>query len=118
LIDGLGALLSAFLLGVVLVRFQSLVGIPIKTLYFLAILPCFFAVYDLFCYFFAKSRSGGFLKGIAIINVLYCLLSLGLAFSHQEVMTGLGWLYIIVEIIIVLFIASIEWKASTDEVSA
>lgn len=53
-IDGLGALLSVFLLGVVLVQFESLFGMPKETLYFLAFLPCLFAVYDLVCYLNVK----------------------------------------------------------------
>ena len=50
LLDGLGAILSAILLGVVLVNQQALFGIPKPTLYFLASLPCLFAVYDFYCY--------------------------------------------------------------------
>jgi hypothetical protein len=44
LIDGLGALLSAILLGVVLVQLEYLFGIPKSTLYFLASLPCLFTI--------------------------------------------------------------------------
>ncbi|MEM6633615.1 MAG: hypothetical protein AAF694_28335 [Bacteroidota bacterium] len=51
IIDGLGALLSAFLLGVVLVRFESQVGMPRNSLYVLAAFPCIFAIYDLISYF-------------------------------------------------------------------
>ena len=47
LIDGLGAILSAFLLGYVLVKLERVFGIPSKTLYFLATLPMFFVIYDL-----------------------------------------------------------------------
>lgn len=48
LIDGLGAILSVFLLGFVLVKLERVVGIPSKTLYFLATMPVFFAIYDLY----------------------------------------------------------------------
>lgn len=50
LIDGLGAILSAILLGLVLVRFERIFGIPSSTLYFLAIIPIFFAIYDFLSY--------------------------------------------------------------------
>lgn len=50
LIDGLGAIVSAVLLGVVLVRFEHLFGMPQKARYFLALFPSFFAGYDIFCY--------------------------------------------------------------------
>lgn len=112
LIDGLGALLSAFLLGVVLVNFQSYFGIPKPSLYFLAALPCFFAIYDFICYLKLDKNLGVFLKVIAVLNVLYCILSLGVAFSHRSVITGLGWAYVIGEIIVVTGIAVVEFRVA------
>lgn len=110
ILDGLGALLSAFLLGVVLVQLESYFGIPRNTLYFLAFLPCLFVVYDLFCYWRVEQNIGFFLKVIAAINVMYCCLSLGLAFYHMERITILGWGYILIEILIVLAVAILEWR--------
>lgn len=112
LLDGAGAILSAFLLGIVLVKLQAYFGIPITTLYILAALPCFFAVYDFYCYFFVEKNLGIFLKGIAIVNLMYCCLSLGFAFYHYNEILLLGWIYIILEIIIVVTIAIIEFKAA------
>ena len=112
LFDAGGALLSAFFLGVVLVKLESIFGIPKNTLYFLAFLPCLFALYDLYCYLKVQNKSSFFLKGIAIINVTYCLISLGLAFFHYQKITLLGWSYIIIEIIIVLAIAYIEFQTA------
>ena len=112
LIDGFGALLSAFLLGVVLVKFEHLFGIPKATLYFLASLPCFFAIYDLYVYFRKGKNTARFLRVIAVINLLYCVLSLGLAFYHIESVKLLGWLYILTEIAIVSVLACIELKVA------
>jgi len=64
LFDGFGAILSALLLGVVLVELESIFGIPRKTLYFLAFLPCLFATYDFFCYFRMKQTFQSFLKAL------------------------------------------------------
>jgi len=111
LIDAGGALLSAFLLGVVLVKLESTFGIPRSALYVLAAIPCFFAVYDLLCYFMAKGKATFFLKGIAYANVLYCCLSIGLAFYHAASITILGWLYILGEVLIVVFLARLELQA-------
>lgn len=113
-VDALGAILSAFLLSIVLVHFQSLVGIPIQTLYILAVLPIFFAVYDLYCIVNIDKHLATCLKGIAFLNTAYCVLSIGFAIHHNEVITLLGWIYIIVEIIIVLSIAFIEYKAADN----
>jgi len=110
LLDGIGALLSAILLGCVLTRFESFFGIPKSTLYFLATLPCFFALYDFYCYYKIDKNLGKYLKLIAIVNILYCILSLGFGFYHYQKITLFGWAYIIIEIIIVLVLAIIELK--------
>jgi len=111
-IDLFGAILSAFLLGVVLVRFETIFGIPAKTLYFLALLPLFFAIYDYYCCHKENNRLGPFLKAIAIINLLYCCLSIGLSFYHLETITYLGWIYILTEILIIVILAIIEFKVA------
>ena len=113
LIDGLGALLSAFLLGVVLVNLEHIFGIPRSTLYVLAVIPCFFAVYDFYCYWKLDKNLGRFLQIIAGLNLAYCCLSIGLAISHLEVITTLGWGYIIGEVIIVATLAIFEWKIAS-----
>lgn len=111
-IDGLGALLSAFLLGVVLVHYQPLFGIPKNTLYFLATLPCLFAIFDLSAYLGSKKLHPIRLKWIGAINLAYCLVSLGLATYHFEQITFLGFAHIALEVIIVSALGSIEIKTS------
>lgn len=110
IIDGLGALLSAFLLGVVLVQLKHLFGMPKETLYFLAFLPCLFALYDLICYLKVQENDLFFLKGIALANLSYCCLSLVLVIQHYPQLTNLGFAYFILELIIVLILASIQLK--------
>lgn len=114
LIDGIGAIVSAVLLGIVLVKFHLFFGIPVQSLYFLAALPCFFAVFDFYCYFKKVKRIGVFLKVIALINISYCVLSIGLAVYHNEEVTYLGWAYILVEIFIVATLAMIELKVANS----
>lgn len=110
LIDGFGALLSAFLLGVILTRFESTFGMPREALYYLAALPCFFALYDLVCYFRVSENWRPFLKAIAIANLLYCCLSIGFLLLHYPSLTALGWLYFLLELAIVIVLASMELK--------
>ena len=109
LIDGFGAILSAFLLGFVLVKFEEIFGIPTSVLYFLATIPIFFVIYDVFCYQ-KHLKIGLLLKGIAVLNILYCCISIGLISYHFSSITILGWTYIIVEIILVSFLAMIEFR--------
>ncbi len=113
LIDGLGAIVSAFLLGVVLVYFEGIFGIPRKTLYFLAFLPCIFAVYDAYCYLRIDERLDVFLRIIAFTNLSYCFISLGLAFYHHQKLSYWGWAYILLEILIVVILVCIELKIAS-----
>lgn len=108
--DGIGAVVSTFLLGFVLVKLEKYIGVPVSTLYLLAALPVFFAIYDFLCFKYVEKDVGHFLIGIAVINILYCCLSIGFAIHHYETITGLGWTYIIIEIIVVIVIAVIELK--------
>ncbi|MDC1081262.1 hypothetical protein OAQ15_04075 [Flavobacteriaceae bacterium] len=109
LIDGFGAILSAFLLGVILVKFEEIFGIPNYVLYFLATIPIFLLIYDIFCYY-RHLKIGFLLKGIAVLNLIYCCASIGLISYHFSTITILGWAFIIFEIIIVSFLAMIEFR--------
>lgn len=113
LIDGIGALVSILFLGVVLVWLEDKIGMPKNVLYILASLPIFFAIYSFSCYFFLKNNWKPFLKGIAILNLLYCFLTIGLLFFLDHNLTFLGWTYFIIELIILGFLIAIEFKAST-----
>lgn len=112
-IDGTGAMLSAFLLGVLLVRFEQFFGIPSSMLYVLACLPVGFAVYDYFGFQKDKEQSVKYLKGIAVMNLLYCGLSIGWAGYHQATLTKWGWSYIILEVIIVTALALLELRVAS-----
>lgn len=113
LLDGAGALLSAFMLGVVLVALQQIVGIPIWSLLLLAAIPCCFVVYDTY-YYLKKSDKGRPLRIISLLNLAYCCLSIALAVKHIETLTRWGWLYIIIECIIILLVARLEWLVARE----
>jgi len=112
LIDAIGAAVSAFFLGFVLVWLEDKIGMPKHILYLLAILPIFFAIYSFSCYFLLKDHSGPFLKGIASLNLLYCFLTLGLLFFYDHDLTFLGWSYFIVELMILGILIVLEFKTS------
>lgn len=117
LVDGVGALVSAVLLGVVLVQFETYFGIPESTLYFLAALPCLFAIYDFYCFYSVKKDLGKHLKRIAVANILYCCLSIGMAIYHSSEIEQLGRAYIIVEVLIVVSLALFELKSANRELN-
>ena len=112
LIDGIGALVSAIFLGIVLVSLHSLIGMPRNILYLLAVIPCFFAVYSFTCHFAAIKNWQPYLKIIAVANLLYCCLTLGLVLGLREQLTYLGIGYFIIEIIIVVALAIFEWRTA------
>lgn len=108
LIDGLGALLTAFLLCVVLTSFQSFFGMPVQVLCLLGAVAAVFAVYSFSCYFLLKQAQRSFLKAIIIANLLYCLVSLGLVIYYFQQLTVWGLLYFAGEIIVILALAALE----------
>lgn len=114
LIDACGALLSAFLLGIILTRFESTFGMPRNVLYFLALVPCIFALYSFSCFFKMPEKWQPFLKAIAYSNQLYCCVTMGLVLYFYQQLTWLGVGYFVVEIVIVVTLAGIELKASNS----
>ena len=113
LMDALGAAVSAILLGVVLVKLERVFGIPESTLYFLAAFPILFILYDLFCLTKNKNDLGPFLKLIAVVNITYCCLSIGMTIYHLNTITIFGYLYILIEVIITFTLAIFEYKVAS-----
>ncbi len=117
IIDGVGALVSAFFLGVVLVKFESFFGIPQSALYVLAIIPCFFFIYDLISFKSNEEKTGRNLKAIALLNMAYVFLSIGMSVYHFQSIKVFGWIYIIGEILILLFLIRIEYQVGSKHVN-
>jgi len=111
LIDSLGALVTAFMLGVVLVRLEHIFGMPRSVLYILSLVALGFMVYSFCCYLFVGKNWRPFLTVIAIANLLYCCVTLGLIFYLWEQLTTLGVVYFLGEIIIIVALVHIELKA-------
>lgn len=112
LLDGLGALLSAFFLGIVLVRFEVYFGIPKNILYLLAGLACILMIYSLGTYLFAKDNWHTHYKTIAFANLAYCFLTAGLIIYFHKEITPLGLLYFLAEMAILLFLVKMELKSA------
>lgn len=112
LIDGVGAVISVILLGIVLVEFEQIFGIPRQILYFLAIFPCIYAIYDFFCLAKEPIRIGAFLKAIAVMNLCYSFLSVGLAIYRYGDLTIFGWIFIVLENLTVVTLAYVEYKVA------
>jgi hypothetical protein len=114
LIDGLGALLSAFLLIAVLARFEDLIGIPQGMFYILSGIASFFAIYSLSCSFFVMERWKVYLKIIMLANAGYCLLTIGVLLYFSQSLTILGWVYFLAELSVIGILIWIERRAVYD----
>lgn len=112
LIDALGALTTTILLSQVLARFESVFGMPREILYLLALIAALFAIYSFWCHWRTKVNRIPYLKGIALANTLYCILTLGLVIHLHHSLTWLGTAYFIGEIIIVMGLVLVEIKLS------
>ena len=110
IIDAVGALLSALLLGLVLPALNSWVGMPLPTLYFLAGLPIFFGLYDVACVYFVHHQQAIWIRIILFLNSAYCVLTLGLMYIHYEQLHVLGLVYFIIEQIVLIVMIKIQWR--------
>ena len=109
--DGMGGVLSALFLGVVLVRMEERIGMPVPVLYFLASIACVFALYSMCCRFLLTAQHKPFLLAITVANILYCCVTLGLVFYFYDVLTSLGLLYFVLELIVLAAVIAIELNA-------
>ena len=113
LLDGAGAILSAFLTGVVLVRWEAYFGIPPSVLYILAGLALGLAAFDAWAYARPVPGSARPLRTIALLNVGYCVLSLILASVHGDSLLPPAYVYLGLEYLIVGILAIVEWRMAS-----
>ena len=116
LTDSSGAALSAFLLGVVLVRFENTFGMPREILYFLAITACFLAIYSLMSFLLIKENGKPYLKIIGYANLLYCGVTVGLIIYFNRVLTNWGLIYFLSEVAVIVTLAVVELKFASKQI--
>ncbi|WP_425392044.1 hypothetical protein [Ekhidna sp.] len=112
LIDSVGALLSSVLLGLVLVHYHSLIGMPVPILRVLAGVAVLFMIYSFSCYYINPVNAKARLRTIAIANLLYCVTTLILMGIYFDMLTLLGLTYFILEILVITFLARFEFKST------
>jgi len=113
LIDGLGAMLTAFLLFVILRNFNEYFGMPkIRLTYLSAIAACF-CIYSSACFIFLKDNWTLYLRGIGIANLLYCILTMGFLIIYYFQITMTGATYFLLEIAIICGLVYIELNVAT-----
>lgn len=113
LIDGLGAMLTTLLLFVVLRNFNEYFRVPKTILTFLSAISICFCLYSIACFFFLKANWTPFIRIISYANFFYCVLTVGLVITYNSVISTLGMVYFLVEVIIVCLLVYIELKVAT-----
>ena len=112
--DSIGAFVTAIMLRFVLTSFESRVGMPRPVLYFLSLIACLYGVYSFWCYLKINQNWKPFLKAIALANLIYSALTIGLVIYFYEKLTLLGLLYFAIEAVVIIILGSFEYKTSSD----
>jgi hypothetical protein len=109
-IDATGAVVSAIALGMILPAFQSYIGLPVGTLYQLAVPAVLFALYSGSCFLRNLQHPGPWLAGIGLLNLGYVFYTGYFLFQNQSQVQPLGWAYFIGELLIVITLATVELR--------
>lgn len=112
LLDSLGGLLSAIMLGLVLTSMETAFGMPRKVLYPLAFIACAFSLYSFLCFWRFPEQWRPYLRLIAVANLSYGCLTLGLVMYWHQQLTPLGLLYFVLEMLVVTGLAVYEWRVA------
>lgn len=111
LIDALGAAVSVIGL-YLLYSFHKLFGIPQSTLIIFMCIASVFSSYSFICYFVKLSNWRLNLFIISIFNISYCLFTIYHIFQNSSRITFLGYLYFVLEILVVLMLSFYEFQLS------
>lgn len=113
LIDGTGAMFTAFLWFVILKNFHEYFGMPQTILTYLAIIAVIFCIYSTTCFLFLKDNWTPYIRVISIANLVYCILTIGILIANHPILTVLGITYFLIEILVICGLVYIELKVAT-----
>lgn len=112
LVDGVGALVTALTVGVVLPALGEYIGAPRPVLRALALTAAVFAAYSLTCAATQPTRWPGYLRGIALANAGYCLVTAAVLVRFAAALQLLDWLYFVGEIVVVGALVALELRVA------
>lgn len=112
LTDGIGAFITSFLLFVVLRNLNSYFSMPDVILKTLSALAAVFFIYSFSCFFFLKKNWTGFIRVIMILNMLYCLSTLGILMMNYSTLTLFDLIHFLGEIMIISTLVIIEFRTA------
>lgn len=109
LIDALGAVFSVICL-LTIYHFQELFGMPKQILSTFASIALMLSVYSFTCYFLNQAKWRHSLFLIYFLNIGYCIYTIYEVCKNSVTITNLGFLYFILEVLIILLLATYELK--------
>lgn len=109
LIDAVGATVSILCL-YFLYSFEELFGMPQRVSSIFICIAIVLSIYSFTCYFINMRNWRLYLVIIAILNISYCLFTIFQIFQNSNSITLLGYIYFIVELLIILTLAIYELK--------
>ena len=113
LIDGLGAFLSAAMLFIIFKFFVGAFGLDANILRLLSAIAFVMSCFSLAVYFLVKDNLPFLLRTIGIINLVYCFLTVAIAFIHFSQIIILAVIYFFVELVLIVFLAILELKTGS-----
>jgi hypothetical protein len=113
-IDGIGALLTAVLLTVLLGNLPEYFGVPVSILTYLSLTAVLFCVYSFTCCLLVRKHFAPFIRAIGISNLLYCLATATILLVNYSVITPLGIVYFTGEISIICVLVYIEFAVASN----
>jgi hypothetical protein len=112
MIDGIGAILSASIL-LIISLLSDYIGLSSFTLQCLSLFAFLLATYSWTMFWIRPQRWVPRLRIVSIFNFIYCAITLMLVMLHWSTITKLGIAYFIIEKLIVIPLAILEWKWSS-----
>lgn len=112
LTDAIGAFTTSFLLFVVLRNLDAYFSMPDETLKALAAVAAVFFIYSINCFFFLRKRWYFFIRIIMILNILYCLSTLGILILNYSSLTVFDLIHFLGEIMIICTLVIVEFRTS------
>jgi FtsH-binding integral membrane protein len=110
--DGVGALVTALLVGVVLPTLGDHIGMPRPVLRALALTAAVFAAYSLTCAATRPTRWPDYLRAIALANAGYGVVTAALLVRFHATLHVLDWLYFVGEIIVMGALVTFELRVA------
>ena len=108
LIDAVGAFVSIILLALILPAIESVIGMPYRVLYLLAMIAAVLFVFSTLCSLFVRDRWRPFLFAVALGNLLYCGITIAAIVWFRGDLTTLGEIYFVGEVVVIASLAMFE----------